>query len=132
MIVDLQAGTPDLFNSVFDVCIVGGGVAGITLALKLTAHGRRVALIEAGGRAVSNASQDFYRGENTGTENLPLHETRLRALGGSSNHWGGWCRPFDAHDFERKEFAPDGSWPISAGDLGPYLDEAAAILGVNR
>ena len=25
--------------------------------------------------------------------------TRLRYLGGSSNHWAGWCRKLEAHDF---------------------------------
>jgi choline dehydrogenase-like flavoprotein len=132
MIVDLQIGSPDLRSTVFDICIVGGGVAGITLALKFAAHGRRVVLLEAGGRTVSQVSQDFYRGENTGTENLPLHETRLRVLGGSSNHWGGWCRPFDPYDFQRQEFSSDGSWPITAADLRPHLTEAANILSVNK
>lgn len=132
MLADLQADHPNLPEATFDICIAGGGVAGITLAIKLASLGRRVALLEAGNLDLSDASQAFYRGENRGVENLPLHATRLRMLGGSSNHWGGWCRPFDSHDFDRADFSPDGTWPIAAGDLSPYLEDAASILAVNK
>jgi choline dehydrogenase-like flavoprotein len=114
----------------FDVCVAGAGVAGLTIALQLAERGRRVALIEAGGRDQTTRSQDFYRGDNVGTENLPLDQTRLRMLGGSSNHWGGWCRPLDPYDFTRTDLT-GRPWPISAADLSPYLQKAAAVLGVN-
>ena len=29
---------------------------------------------------------------------VKLDEARLRYLGGTTNHWGGWCRPLDACD----------------------------------
>jgi choline dehydrogenase-like flavoprotein len=132
MIVDPGDGPSPAGGELFDVCIAGGGVAGITLAVKLAAAGRRALLIEAGGLSPSPAAQARYRGQNTGVENLPLHETRISALGGSSNHWGGWCRPFDAHDFMRSDIAPGGAWPISADDLQPHLDEALAILATSR
>jgi choline dehydrogenase-like flavoprotein len=132
MLIDLSVRRPDLAGTVFDVCIVGGGVAGITLAAKLGALGRRVLLIEAGGREVSRASQENYRGQGGALENLPLHETRIRALGGSSHHWGGWCRPLDAHDFSRSDFSPDGSWPIRKADIDPFFREAAEILDINQ
>lgn len=132
MIVDPGDGRFPAGGDIFDVCIAGGGVAGITLAIKLAAAGRRVLLIEAGGLSPSPAAQARYRGENTGVENLPLHETRISALGGSSNHWGGWCRPFDPYDFMRSDVAPGGAWPITADDLDPHLEEALAILAANR
>jgi choline dehydrogenase-like flavoprotein len=130
MIIDLAA-RPVSELPVFDVCIAGAGVAGLTVALQLTERGRRVLLLEAGGRDVSPASQEFYRGENAGIENLPLDRTRLRLLGGSSNHWGGWCRPLDPYDLSRSDLTPGNGWPITANDLDPYLKKAAAVLGVN-
>ena len=128
MIVDLAtaAGAP----VEVDVSVAGAGVAGTTIALKLVSAGYRVAIVEAGGNDFSPASQDFYVGENTGVPNLPLHETRLRMLGGSSNHWGGWCRPLDPYDLGRTDLTAGGGWPIAEADLAPYHNQAAAILGV--
>lgn len=115
----------------FDVCVAGAGVAGLTIALQLAERGRNVALIEAGGRDQTSASQDFYRGDNDGVENLSLDQTRLRMLGGSSNHWGGWCRPLDSYDFLRSDLTAGVGWPITDADLSPYLEKAAAVLGVD-
>ena len=132
MLIDLAQVRPDFSKTVFDVCIVGGGVAGITLATKLGRAGRNVILIEAGSQSVSPKSQAYYRGELGELENLPLQETRIRALGGSSQHWAGWCRHFDAYDFARSDLSQDGAWPISKIDLDPYLHEATTILGVTE
>lgn len=132
MIYDLQSGPVEIPRDPFDACIAGGGVAGIAIATKLSALGHRVLMVEAGGLQPSRESQDFYRGDNSGIENLPLHETRLRALGGSSNHWGGWCRPFDPDDFGQRKVSPGSAWPIAAADLRQYVDDATAFLGVNR
>ena len=132
MLIDLAQHRPDFSTTVFDACIIGGGVAGITLAIKLGQAGRRVLLVEAGDKDVSAKSQAYYRGELGDLENFPLHETRIRALGGSSHHWAGWCRAFDAYDFARSDLSPDGAWPIGKTDLDPYFHEAAATLGVSE
>jgi choline dehydrogenase-like flavoprotein len=50
----------------FDVCVVGAGPAGITLARRLAAAGARVALMEAGGLEITEESQDVYRGTSVG------------------------------------------------------------------
>ena len=44
--------------------------------------------------------QALYTGSETGVAYTALDGGRLRYLGGSTNHWGGWCRPLDAIDFE--------------------------------
>jgi choline dehydrogenase-like flavoprotein len=33
----------------------------------------------------------------------PLAESRLRFFGGTTNHWGGWCRPLLPIDFEGRD-----------------------------
>jgi choline dehydrogenase-like flavoprotein len=132
MLLDLTQHRPDFSATVFDVCIIGGGVAGITLAVKLGQAGRRVLLIEAGGRDISAKSQAYYRGEHGELENLPLHETRIRALGGSSHHWGGWCRAPDDYDFARMDLLASGAWPIDKQALDLYFREAAGVLGVTE
>src|SRR5690349_17717271 len=83
----------------YDVCIAGGGVAGIVLARGLAARGLRSILLEGGGYELSEISQSLYRGVSVGHDYLELDSCRLRYLGGTSNHWTGWCRPLDAEDF---------------------------------
>ncbi len=130
MIVDLeQAGSPPL-DGVYDVCIAGAGVAGITLAKRLADAGRRVLLLEGGGMGISDESQDLYKGPILGRDYFDLDIARLRYLGGTSNHWGGWCRPLDASDFLARPAVDDAGWPIGRADLDPYLAPACDILGI--
>ena len=70
-----------------------------------------------------------YQGSNLG---LPydLAGTRLRYLGGTSNHWGGWCRPLDPSDFAAHEHIPLSGWPITRDDLNPYLEAALGVCEV--
>ncbi len=132
MLIDLAQRRPDFSATIFDACIIGGGVAGITLAIKLGEAGRRVLVVEAGDRSISAKSQEHYSGDLGTLENLPLDATRVRAFGGSSQHWGGWCRALDAYDFARPDLSPDGGWPIGKSDLDPYSREAAGILGITE
>ena len=73
----------------FDVCVIGAGAAGITLATRLARRGRSVLLAEGGEIDFSAASQKQYEGAVVGDPYFDLAETRLRFLGGSTNHWGG-------------------------------------------
>ena len=108
-----------------DVCIAGGGPAGIVLALALEKYGISSVLLEGGLLdSPGESGKDAYRGEVTGLK-YPLAASRLRWFGGSSNHWGGWCKPLDAIDFTRRPAAPLPSWPIDPADLAPYQSRAA-------
>jgi hypothetical protein len=129
MLLDAEQPQDGTFkDTIFDVCICGAGPAGITLALTLAAKGRRVALMEAGGLDVTTESQDLYQGKNVGLAYYPLDACRLRYLGGSSNHWGGFTRPLDARDFQPMPQHPLNAWPIPKSDLDAYAERAADIL----
>lgn len=132
MLYDLNRGTigQALTKKRFDVCVAGAGVAGITLALKLAKFGKSVLLLEGGGQEISSESQDLYQGKNIGLEYFYLDAARLRYLGGTSNHWAGWCRPLDASDFEVKDYIPYSGWPIKKADIEHYEDEAYDILDI--
>jgi len=107
-----------------DICIAGAGAAGVTLALNLADRGHRVLLLEAGGFDYDDADQDPYVGTNIG---YPYHEittTRLRFLGGSTNHWGGMCSILEPIDFEKRDWVPHSGWPIRFNDLKPWYAEA--------
>lgn len=112
----------------YDVIVIGSGPAGITTAMALRRHGRRVLVLEGGLEDFNNDSQDIYRGEVVGDPYFALDVTRLRQFGGSSNHWGGFCRPLDDFVFEKRLGSEVLQWPISKADLDPYLPEARSIL----
>ncbi|MBE7941707.1 MULTISPECIES: GMC family oxidoreductase [Ramlibacter] len=108
-----------------DVCIVGAGAAGISLALSLSGRGLRVMLLEAGREAEHAPTQALYAGE-VADERLhsPPDKYRQRRFGGSTTLWGGRCMPFDAIDFERRAWIEHSGWPISLAELLPFYPEA--------
>lgn len=111
-----------------DVCIIGAGAAGITLAREFAGQGFRVALFESGGIEFDPDTQALYAGKNLGRPYFTLDTCRLRFLGGSTNHWGGTCRPLDAIDFEPRDWVPNSGWPIQLSDLEPYYPKAQQIV----
>ncbi|HRJ50488.1 MAG: GMC family oxidoreductase [Phycisphaeraceae bacterium] len=126
MILDLEnPDTPDRFDA--DVCILGTGAAGITLARRLAGTGLDVVILEAGGMMFERESHEVYDGTSTGM-NYAIDLSRLRYFGGSTNHWSGWCGPLDAEDFEPRPWVPTPGWPISKGELDPYYRDACAFL----
>jgi len=115
-----------------DLLIIGAGAAGITIAKKFANTSTRVIVLESGSESYNYDAQDLNRGAITGTPAEPLDASRLRLLGGTSNHWAGWCRPFEKEDFETREDWPESGWPISRHDLNEYYDTATEICQLSR
>ncbi len=115
-----------------DLLIIGAGPAGITIAKQFAGTSVRVIVLESGGESYDYAAQDLNRGVITGIHAEPLDASRLRLLGGTSNHWAGWCRPFEKEDFEAREDWPESGWPISKADLNPYYDGATELCQLPR
>ncbi len=111
-----------------DLAIIGGGPAGISLALALADTSIKIVLLESGGMDFDSATQDLYAGKSVGVTYLPLVGSRLRFLGGSTNHWGGWCRPLGSIDFEARDWLPHSGWPISRKVIEPYFARAQALV----
>lgn len=109
-----------------DLAIIGAGAAGITIARDLSASGLRIALIESGGVEPDAETQALYAGRTAGIP-YPVSHQRLRFFGGSTNHWGGLCRPMEPIDFERRDWVPHSGWPISRDDLDPYYQQASEV-----
>lgn len=110
------------------VCIIGGGVAGITLALELEKRGIDSILLESGGFKPDSGTIDLYRGENVGIPYEFGDGFRSRFLGGGSNCWGGWCRPLDTHDLEARDWVSGSGWPFDRETLTPYYERAHPVL----
>lgn len=111
-----------------DVCVIGGGPAGLTVALELSRRGVDVAVLESGGLREDAKTSDLLRGRSTGLPFGVGPGYRSRYLGGSSNCWGGWCRPWDPWEFEQRSWVQHSGWPIGAGDLEPYQHRAIRFL----
>ena len=112
-----------------DLAIIGAGPAGISLARRLANARTRICLIESGGLGPEAETQDLYQGETVGLS-YPLSSSRLRYLGGSSGHWGGYCRPLDPIDFEQRDWIPLSGWPVDRETLAPYWKAASAAVEV--
>jgi choline dehydrogenase-like flavoprotein len=115
-----------------DVCIVGGGPAGLVIATELQGSGLSVVVLESGGEQWDRRTQGLAAAEVRGEsflyngERMDPEQSRLRQLGGTSNHWTGMCRPFDALDFERRDAVAHSGWPFGLEELEPYYRRAAA------
>ncbi|MFV0478766.1 MAG: GMC oxidoreductase [Parahaliea sp.] len=129
MIIDLSTDICVVLPPIdCDVCIVGAGPAGISLALTLARirPDWLVVLLEAGGiDSASERERDIYKVTQTGRRYPVMDISRRRMLGGSSAHWGGWSRPLDITDFEENPAWDQPGWPLSAADLAPYYVQAS-------
>lgn len=111
-----------------DLCIIGGGAAGITIALEFIDAPVDVILLESGGLNPDSATQSLYAGDNVGLPYENLDESRCRFLGGSTNCWGGACRPLDPIDFMPRPWMPESGWPLRREDLDPFYMRSQELL----
>ena len=107
-----------------DVCVAGGGVAGLVTALELEEAGVRVALVERGGSPPEGEVEGDYP---------PLSSTRAGGLGGTAALWaaelapgqfGARYAPLAPIDFEAREEIPLSGWPFRRSDIEPFYARA--------
>ena len=111
-----------------DICIVGAGPAGITLARELLSTGMRICVLEGGGPEPGRASS-HGRGESVGYPYARLDRVSVQAVGGTSHSWVGWhACPLDRIDFEARDGASPG-WPFERSTLIPFYRRAEEICG---
>ncbi|MGE3923606.1 MAG: GMC oxidoreductase [Lautropia sp.] len=113
-----------------DVCVIGGGAAGLTIALEMDRAGIACCVLESGGLARDEATADLYRGSSIGIPYEFADGCRSRFLGGSSNCWGGFCRPWDQDAFDYRDWVNASGWPIGRADLDPFYTRAHSVLKV--
>ena len=106
-----------------DLCVIGGGPAGITLAREFIGTPASICLVESGGLQADEDTQALYAARAIGLP-YPAQRTRQRFFGGTSNHWGGWCRPLSPVDFDVRPWVPNSGWPITADELKLYYERA--------
>ncbi|MDT8408924.1 MAG: GMC family oxidoreductase [Wenzhouxiangellaceae bacterium] len=130
MIEDIRSSLENGSTADFDLVIIGAGPAGITLAREMAGRGQKIALLEAGGMEPPGPqARALYDGDVTGLS-YPLAASRQRFFGGTSNHWGGWCRPLDESDFQSRDWMPLTGWPLDRNALEDHYRRAHDILEI--
>ena len=111
-----------------DICIVGAGAAGITVAAELNGSGREVLLVESGHLQPDEETQGLYDLDCAG---YPVREdfmSRARYFGGSCNLWAGRSMKLTEADFARRDWVPASGWPLPYADVARHYPRAASIL----
>jgi choline dehydrogenase-like flavoprotein len=124
----VEPGSDDRSVS-YDVCIVGSGPAGLTVANELVRRPAlgRICVLESGGRTTTPFADALRRVETSG---IAIKEySRERLLGGASSTWAGLSSLLDDIDFEQRPWVPGSGWPITRAALLPYHAQAAMRYG---
>ena len=114
-----------------DICIVGMGASGITLARELAATRLDVILLESGSYEVDDRFEQLNEGEVSGFPFGGLRGGRRRGLGGTTAAWGGQCCELDVDDFEKRPWIAHTGWPLTYADLVPFYRRAESVFGVS-
>ena len=130
MIEDFKSPScPDAFEA--DLCIIGGGPAGIAIATEFANGPWRVCLLEGGGLDSDPASQALNAGESVGPHPFDPTISRLRTFGGATRLWGGGCIPLSSMEIARRDWVPDSGWPLRWEELAPYYERANRVCRVD-
>ena len=122
-----------------EVCIVGAGPAGITLARELINQKFRVCLVDSGGLEFDPDNQSLSDGKVIGDPYPDLKETRRRQFGGSAHCWeaqydynefGFRCLPLDEIDFEQRDWIPYSGWPFTKAHLNPFYQRSHEVCKI--
>ena len=105
-----------------EVCVIGAGAAGITLAREFTGKSFQVAMLEGGNLDIEPEAQTLNSGFNVGLPYFPLDMTHARCFGGTTEWWGG------QHDTGRLVFA---NWPLYI-DYTNWLKDRPSLNGFSR
>ncbi len=112
-----------------EVCVVGAGAVGLSLAMQLAEH-RRVVVLESGSLNLDPQVQALGRVQQVGLPTDDPQSTRIRAFGGTTAIWGGRCRPLEAMVFKRRPWVPHSGWPIDRDAVMPHIPRALELCGV--
>ena len=135
MLIDARKLVPDAVEEA-DLCIVGAGPAGISLAREFIGRRYSVILLESGGLDLDDDLQSLGQaGEKHVAIAGPVWNKRQ--FGGNSSDWNVRTdisrnsvrlTRLSAIDFERRDWIEKSGWPITLGDLEPYYERAQRVF----
>jgi len=124
-----------------EICIIGGGPAGITIANEFINTKSEVILIESGGVKFNSPIQSLSEGKVISINQSDLKDSRRRQIGGNAHAWNapvdrqtsGWrCLPLDQLDFESRDWIPHSGWPFKRQHLEPYYNRAHQMCALGK
>jgi choline dehydrogenase-like flavoprotein len=113
-----------------DLCIVGTGPAGLSIAAEFAGTNTSVLVLESGGLEWETDTQALCDIVSAPPRQMNQDILRARILGGSSHIWTGRCAPFHPLDFETRPWVANSGWPIARSDFEPWLTRAGRLLGL--
>jgi len=115
-----------------DICIVGSGVAGLSLAREFLDSKYTVLVVESGDFSGDNGTNALNAGIIDGLPYRALINGRTRGFGGTSELWGGQCTRMNKLDFEQRDWVPFSGWPITYDEVAGFYPRAAEVFGLRR
>ncbi|MCC2976469.1 GMC family oxidoreductase [Sphingomonas sp. PL-96] len=82
-------------------------------------------LLESGGEGIEREVEQLNANATVTGLDYPLQASRLRYIGGTTNHWSGHCYRFLDRDFAPRPGIANTGWPIGLADVAGYLPEAS-------
>ncbi len=115
----------------WDVIVVGAGAVGLIVSVSLAREGRRVLVLESGGKVAGEAA-GLNEVSLTGRPHLGATNGRGRVVGGTTTMWGGQLTRFVPYDFDAREILSDSTWPLRYDDVAAHYEEVAQMLDLDR
>src|SRR5690606_6683139 len=121
-----------------DICIIGAGPAGLTIASSLASTKRDLVVLESGGTAAGRFASALNDGDVAGDAYAGLAATRHRQIGGTAAIWntrtrhgaGAKFTPLDRIDLEARQAGALFGWPLAFEELSPWYARAQALAGL--
>lgn len=114
----------------FDVCVIGGGIAGWVLALGTAQLGLRTLIVEAGGEG-----EDFFEEGRDVVFGLRAYRGatrgRVRGVGGTGVRWGGAIIPYLREDFEERKWVGARGWAVSFDEVNRWWRAVEELFGTD-
>lgn len=127
MIRQFGAGADGL-DSAWDLCIVGAGAAGLTVAMQFVNTSRRIIVLESGLREPDAAGDALNTLRSVGLPHDGWQAGRIRSFGGTTRAWGGQLVPLRASELAERAWVPQSGWPLEIEELQPYYRRMERLL----
>ena len=113
----------------YDVCIIGAGPAGISIAREFANSTTKVVVLESGGLWLEEDIEALNTLIVSG-HTYPPAGSRLRLFGGTANHWGGHCAPMTEGSLKKRDWIEYSGWPFGIEELNPYYKRAHEVIEI--